>query len=123
MNKAKLELPVKDFHNLYDLLGHALDHDAEAGYLDFDPEDISLLESVREEMFSQIPEEETFTEYAIAGRSTNRRIKAKKLYKILRHCPDGGFRLEIEDGDDIFCIPQNCAFLDGGDWKFVTLKD
>ena len=45
MNKAKLELPVKDFHNLYDLLGHALDHDAEAGYLDFDPEDISLLES------------------------------------------------------------------------------
>ena len=90
MNKAKLELPVKDFHNLYDLLGHAL---------------------------------ETFTEYAVAGRSTNRRIKVKKLYKILRHCEDGGFRLEIEDGDDIFCIPQNCAFLDGGDWKFVTLKD
>ena len=62
MNKAKLELPVKDFHNLYDLLGHALDHDAEAGYLDFDPEDVELLETVRKEMFSQIPEEETIEE-------------------------------------------------------------
>ena len=31
MQKANLELPVKQFHQLYDLLGDFLDHEAESG--------------------------------------------------------------------------------------------
>ena len=43
MQKAELELPVKQFHRLYDLLGDLLDHEAETNDFNMENNDIELL--------------------------------------------------------------------------------
>ena len=36
MQKAELELPVKQFHQLYDLLGDILDHESETNHFNME---------------------------------------------------------------------------------------
>jgi len=127
MQKAKLELPVKDFHNLYDLLGHVLDHDAEAGYLDLDKLDIKLLETVRDELFNQIPDEQTTeTTYAFtAVEEGTSSITPIKLYEIER-VEAGGFLINNDRGSQIFCIDKGCSHLSSDqskDWQFITITN
>ena len=123
MQKANLQLPVKQFHRLYDLLGDLLDHEAESGYFNMDNLDIDLLEDIRTELFNQIPDEKTYTDYALTGRSSNPRIQPGKLYKIVEKSSKYGFKLEVEDGKVIYCLFKNCAFLNGRDWTIINVED
>jgi len=123
MQKEKLELPVKQFHRLYDLLGDLLDHEAESGYFNMENLDIELMEDIRTELFNQIPDEKSFTDYALTVRSSNSSIKAGKLYKIVEQTSKYGFRLEVEDGEEIFCLFKNCAFLNGRDWTIINVEN
>ena len=109
MQKAELELPVEQFHRLYDLLGDILNHYGHEN-LDFnmDNSDIEFIEDIRTELFHQIPEEKTYTDYAITGRSSNRSIQAGKLYKIVEKTSKYGFKLEVEDGEVIYCLQELC---------------
>ena len=43
MQKAELELPVKQFHRLYDLLGDLIDYEAEINVFNMENNDIELL--------------------------------------------------------------------------------
>jgi len=124
MQKAELELPVKQFHRLYDLLGDILNHYGHEN-LDFnmDNSDIEFIEDIRTELFHQIPEEKTYTDYAITGRSSNRSIQAGKLYKIVEKTSKYGFKLKVEDGEVIFCLFKNCAFLNGRDWTIINVEN
>ena len=123
MQKAELELPVKQFHRLYDLLGDILDHDSESGYFNMDNLDIDFLEDIRTELFNQIPDEKTYTDYALTGRSSNPSILAGKLYKIVEQTSKHGFKLEVEDDEVIFCLFKNCAFLNGRDWTIINVEN
>ena len=123
MQKEELELPVKQFHRLYDLLGDLLDHESESGYFNMDNLDIDFLEGIRYELFNQIPDEKTFTDYALTGRSSNPSIQAGKLYKIVEQTSKHGFKLEVEDGEVIYCLFKNCAFLNGRDWTIINVED
>ena len=123
MQKAKLKLPVKQFHQLHDLLGDILDHEAESGYFNMDNLDIDFLEDIRTELFNQIPDEKTYTDYAITGRSSNPSILAGKLYKIVEQTSKHGFKLEVEDDEVIFCLFKNCAFLNGRDWTIINVEN
>ena len=123
MQKENLQLPVKQFHRLYDLLGDILDHDSESGYFNMDNLDIDFLEDIRHELFNQIPDEKTYTDYAITGRSSNPSILAGKLYKIVDHTSKYGFKLEVEDGEVIYCLVEKCAFLNGRDWTIINVED
>ena len=123
MQKEKLELPVKQFHRLYDLLGDLLDHESESGYFNMENLDIELMEDIRSELFNQIPDEKSFTDYALTVRSSNSSIKAGKLYKIVEQTSKYGFRLEVEDGEEIFCLFKNCAFLNGRDWTIINVEN
>ena len=123
MQKAELELPVKQFHQLYDFLGDLLDHEAESGYFNMDNLDIDFLENIRTELFNQIPDEKTYTDYALTGRSSNPSIQAGKLYKIVEKTSKYGFKLEVEDGEVIYCLFNNCAFLNGRDWTIINVED
>ena len=123
MQKEKLELPVKQFHQLYDFLGDILDHEAETNDFNMENGDIELIEDIRTELFNQIPDEKNFTDYALTVRSSNSSIKAGKLYKIVEQTSKYGFRLEVEDGEEIFCLFKNCAFLNGRDWTIINVED
>ena len=128
MQKETLQLPAKQFHRLYDLLGDILDYEAEGGSFNMDNSDIELMEDTRHELFNQIPEEETFTEYAVVHNSPHRDIISKKLYKVspssVSSAGDSyGFDITAENGEDLFCLRKGCAFLNGNDWSFITLKD
>lgn len=123
MQKAELELPVKQFHLLYDFLGDILDHEAETNDFNMENGDIELIEDIRTELFNQIPDEKTYTDYAVTGRSSNSSIKAGKLYKIVEQTSKYGFRIEVEDGEEIFCLFKNCAFLNGRDWTIINVED
>ena len=123
MQKAELELPVKQFHQLYDLLGDILDHESETNDFNMENNDIDFLEDIRHELFNQIPEEKTYTDYAITGRSSNRSIQAGKLYKIVEKTSKYGFKLEVEDGEVIYCLFKNCAFLNGRDWTIINVEN
>jgi hypothetical protein len=123
MQKANLELPVKQFHQLYDLLGDILDHESETNDFNMDNRDIDLLEDIRTELFNQIPDEKSYTDYAITGRSSNPSILVGKLYKIVEKTSEYGFKLEVEDGEVIFCLFKNCAFLHGRDWTIINVED
>ena len=123
MQKAELELPVKQFHRLYDLLGDLLDYESESGYFNMENLDIDFLENVRTELFNQIPDERTYTDYALTGRSSNPSILVGKLYKIVEQTSKYGFKLEVEDGEVIYCLFKNCAFLNGGDWTIINVED
>ena len=123
MQKAELELPVKQFHQLYDLLGDILDHESETCNANMENSDIELIEDIRTELFNQIPDEKTYTDYAITGRSSNPSILAGKLYKIVEQTSKYGFKLEVEDGEVIYCLFKNCAFLDSRDWTIINVED
>ena len=122
MQKAELELPVKQFHRLYDLLGDLLDHESET-YFNMDNYDIDFLEDIRTELFNQIPDEKTYTDYAVTGRSSNPSIQAGKLYKIVEQTSKYGFKLEVEDDEVIYCLFKNCAFLNGRDWTIINVEN
>jgi len=126
MQTAKLKLPVKQFHQLYDLLGHVLDHDAEAGYLDLDNLDIKFLDTVRNELFNQIPEELPIEKtYAYIVHEGAHEITPIKLYEIKPQC-DGGFLITNDRGNEVFCIGKKCAHIssDGSkNWKFLTITN
>ena len=123
MQKAKLELPVKQFHRLYDLLGDLIDYEAEINVFNMENNDIEFLEDIRIELFNQIPDEKTYTDYAVTGRSSNPSIQAGKLYKIVEQTSKHGFKLEVEDGEVIYCLFKNCAFLNGRDWTIINVED
>jgi len=123
MQKAELELPVKQFHQLYDLLGDILDHEAETNDFNMENNDIELIEDIRTELFNQIPDEKTYTDYAVTGRSSNRSIQAGKLYKIVEKTSKHGFKLEVEDDEVIYCLFKNCAFLNGRDWTIINVEN
>ena len=123
MQKAKLELPVKQFHQLYDLLGDLLDYESESGYFNMENLDIDFLENIRTELFNQIPDEKSYTDYALTGRSSNPSIQPGKLYKIVEKTSKYGFKLEVEDGEEIFCLFKNCAFLNGRDWTIINVEN
>ena len=122
MQKETLQLPVKQFHRLYDLLGDLLDHEAEDN-ITMENNDIELIENIRTELFNQIPDEKTYTDYAITGRSSNSSIQPGKLYKIVEQPTKYGFNLEVEDGEVIYCLFNNCAFLNGGDWTIINVEN
>ena len=123
MQKEKLELPVKQFHRLYDLLGDLLDHESDTNDFNMENNDIELIEDIRHELFNQIPDEKTFTDYALTGRSSNPSILAGKLYKIVEQTSKYGFKLEVEDGEVIYCLFKNCAFLNGRDWTIINVEN
>ena len=123
MQKAELELPVKQFHRLYDLLGDLIDYEAEISVFNMENNDIEFLEDIRIELFNQIPDEKTYTDYAITGRSSNPSIQAGKLYKIVEQTSKHGFKLEVEDGEVIYCLFKNCAFLNGRDWTIINVEN
>ena len=126
MQTAKLKLPVKQFHQLYDLLGHVLDHDAEAGYLDLDNLDIKFLDTVRNELFNQIPDEKPIkTTYAFTTVKELSSITPIKLYEIDR-VKTGGFLMQNDRGSQIFCIDKGCSHLSSDqskDWNFITITN
>ena len=123
MQKAELELPVKQFHRLYDLLGDLIDYEAEINIFNMENNDIDFLEDIRTELFNQIPDEKTYTDYAVTGRSSNPSIQAGKLYKITEQTSKHGFKLEVEDGEVIYCLFKNCAFLNGRDWTIINVEN
>ena len=123
MQKAELELPVKQFHQLYDLLGDLIDYEAEINVFNMENNDIDFLEDIRTELFNQIPDEKTYTDYAVTGRSSNPSIQAGKLYKIVEQTSKYGFKLEVEDDEVIYCLFKNCAFLNGRDWTIINVED
>ena len=123
MQKENLKLPVKQFHRLYDLLGDLLDHESDTNDFNMENNDIELIEDIRHELFNQIPDEKTFTDYALTGRSSNFAIQAGKLYKIVEKTSKYGFKLEVEDGEEIFCLFKNCAFLNGRDWTIINVEN
>ena len=122
MQKADLELPVKQFHRLNNLLGDLLDHESKDN-ITMENNDIELIEDIRTELFNQIPDEKFCIDYAITGRSSNRSIIAGKLYKIVKEPTKYGFNLEVEDGEVIYCLFNNCAFLNGGDWTIINVEN
>jgi len=123
MQKANLELPVKQFHRLHDLLGEILDYNSDVNHFNMENNDIELIEDIRTELFHQIPDEKTYTDYAVTGRSSNSSIQAGKLYKIVEYSTKWGFRLEVEDGEVIYCLFKNCAFLNGRDWTIINVEN
>ena len=123
MQKENLQLPVKQFHQLYDLLGDLLDYESESGYFNMENLDIDFLENIRTELFNQIPDEKSYTDYALTGRSSNPSIQPGKLYKIVEKTSKYGFKLEVEDGEEIFCLFKNCAFLNGRDWTIINVEN
>ena len=123
MQKENLKLPVKQFHRLYDLLGDLLDHEFDTNDFNMENNDIELIEDIRHELFNQIPDEKTFTDYALTGRSSNPSIQPGKLYKIVEKTSKYGFKLEVEDGEVIYCLFKNCAFLNGRDWTIINVED
>jgi hypothetical protein len=84
--------------------------------------DIDFLEDMRTELFNQIPDEKTYTDYALTGRSPSRSIQPGKLYKIVEKPSKDSFKLEVEGGEVIYCLFKDCAFLDGGDWTIINVE-
>ena len=125
MQKEKLELPVKQFHRLYDLLGDLLNYEAHVdnGFFNNNTEEVEFVENIRTELFNQIPDEKSYTDYALTGRSSNPSIQPGKLYKIVEKTSKYGFKLEVEDGEEIFCLFKNCAFLNGRDWTIINVEN
>ena len=124
MQTAKLKLPVKQFHQLHDLLGDILDHEAETNDFNMENSDIELIEDIRHELFNQIPDEEPIeTTYAFTAVSVAPNITPLKLYET-KSCEDGGFLITNDAGREIFCIEKGCSHLSrlgSKDWQFITI--
>jgi len=127
MQKEKLELPVKQFHQLYDLLGDLLDHEAESGYFNMDNLDIELMEDIRTELFNQIPDEkpiETTYVFTTASGATN--ITPIKLYEVTDSDAGGGFLITNDAGREVYCIEKGCSHLSRSkskNWQFITITN
>ena len=126
MQTAKLKLPVKQFHQLHDLLGDILDHEAETNDFNMDNSDIELMEDIRTELFNQIPDEEPIeTTYAFTAVSDATNITPIKLYET-KPCEDGGFLITNDAGREIFCIEKGCSHLSrlgSKNWQFITITN
>jgi len=126
MQKAKLKLPVKQFHKLYDFLGEILDHEAEANDFNMENTDVELIEDIRTELFNQIPDEKpTETTYAFTTAKTLDSITPIKLYEIDR-VNSGGFMIQNDRGSQIFCIDKGCNHLSSDqskNWNFTTITN
>ena len=127
MQKEKLELPVKQFHQLYDLLGDLLDHEAESGYFNMDNLDIELMEDIRTELFNQIPDEkpiETTYVFTTASGATN--ITPIKLYEVTGRDAGGGFLITNDAGREVYCIEKGCSHLSrlgSKNWNLITITN
>ena len=118
MQKAKLELPVKQFHKLHDLLSELLNYDTEEG---------EFVEHIRNELFCQIPEEKpTETTYAFTTAIGGHYITPLKLYKIKR-CSDGsGFLITNDRRSEVYCIENGCSHLSpdqSENWNLTTITN
>lgn len=126
MQTAKLKLPVKQFHQLHDLLGDILDYDAETNDFHMENADIDLVEGIRTELFNQIPDEKPIeTTYAFTAAGELMSITPIKLYKIDR-VNSGGFMIQNDRGSQIFCIDKGCSHLSSDqskNWKFITITN
>ena len=126
MQKAKLKLPVKQFHRLYDFLGDILDHEAETNDFNMENTDVELIEDIRTELFNQIPDEKpTETTYAFTAVKELPSITPIKLYEIDR-VNSGGFLITNDRGSQIFCIDKGCSHLSSDqskNWNFVTITN
>lgn len=126
MQTAKLKLPVKQFHQLYDLLGDVLDHESETNDFNMENSDIELIEDIRHELFNQIPDEEpTETTYAFTAVSGAMNITPIKLYKT-KSCDGGGFLITNDRGSEIFCIGKGCSHLSNDqskNWVLTTITN
>ncbi len=126
MQKAKLKLPVKQFHKLYDFLGEILDHEADTNDFNMENSDIELIEDIRTELFNQIPEEKpTETTYAYTTVKELSSITPIKLYEIDR-IKTGGFLMQNDRGSQIFCIDKGCSHLSSDqskNWNFITITN
>ena len=126
MQTAKLKLPVKQFHHLYDFLGDILDHEAETNDFNMENSDIGLIEDIRTELFNQIPDEKPIeTTYAFTAVSGITSLTPIKLYEIDR-VNTGGFMITNDRGSQIFCIDKGCSHLSSDqskNWKFITITN
>ena len=128
MQKAKLELPVKRFHQLYDLLGDILDFESETHEFNMDNIQIEIIEDFRNEMFNQIPDEEPIEiTYAWTTAKNARFITPIKLYEVKDFSDSGlGFHITSDRGSEIFCIKNGCAHLSqdkNKNWNFTTINN
>lgn len=125
MQTAKLKLPVKQFHQLHDLLGDILDHEAETNDFNMENSDIELMEDIRTELFNQIPDEKPIeTTYAFTAVSGATNITPIKLYETKRCDDGGGFLITNDAGREIYCIEKGCSHLSrlgSKDWQFITI--
>ena len=126
MQTAKLKLPVKQFHQLHDLLGDILDHEAETNDFNMENSDIELMEDIRTELFNQIPDEEpTETTYAFTAVSGAANITPVKLYET-KPCDGGGFLITNDAGREVYCIEKGCSHLSrlgSKNWNLITITN
>ena len=127
MQKAKLELPVKQFHKLYDLLGEVLDHEAETGDFNMENSDIELMEDTRHELFNQIPDEKPIeTTYAFTTAVDAHQVTPLKLYEIKRCSDGGGFLIKNDRSSEVYCIEKGCSHLSSDqseNWYLTTITN
>ena len=126
MQTAKLKLPVKQFHRLYDFLGQVLDYESETGEFYMENSEINFIEGIRNELFHQIPDEKPIeTTYAFTTIEGLASITPIKLYEIQR-VESGGFLMYNDNGSQIFCIDKECNHLSSDqskDWNFITITN
>ena len=127
MQKAELELPVKQFHRLYDLLGDLIDYEAEINVFNMENNDIEFLEDIRIELFNQIPDEEpTETTYAFTTASGTPNITPTKLYEVTLRDAGSGFLITNDAGREVFCIEKGCSHLSrlgSKNWNLITITN
>ena len=127
MQTAKLKLPVKQFHQLHDLLGDILDHEAETNDFNMENSDIELMEDIRTELFNQIPDEEPIeTTYAFTAVSGTTNITPLKLYEVTNRDAGGGFIITNDASREIYCIEKGCSHLSrlgSKNWNLITITN
>ena len=127
MQTAKLKLPVKQFHQLHDLLGDILDHEAETNDFNMENSDIELMEDIRTELFNQIPDEEPIEiTYAFTTASGATNITPIKLYEVTSRDAGSGFLITNDAGREVFCIEKGCSHLSrlgSKNWNLITITN
>jgi len=126
MQTAKLKLPVKQFHQLHDLLGDILDYNSDVNHFNMENNDIELIEDIRTELFNQIPDEEPIeTTYAFTAVSGATNITPVKLYET-KPCDGGGFLITNDAGREVYCIEKGCSHLsrsNSKNWNLITITN
>ena len=63
--------------------------------------------------------------YAIPPEGCPHYLTAWKRYEVLREETIGGFYITDNYGDELYCLWDDCGYLDGGDWtrEEVTQDD